>query len=117
MVIREGFWQWLQRGSVTFRGDLGSGLTPVALGKDSTVVDTVTAQTARGMQAARTRATGREPRAWGPREGLTWERRGRKGGWRRLGFRGPAPRLQRAPHTLCLLQSSQHLPVKMQLLS
>ena len=89
VMIRGGFWQWLQRGSITFRGDLGSGLTLVALGQDSTVVATVTTQTAR--------VTPENPGPGGLREGLTWERRGRKGRRRGLGSRVPAPHLWRAP--------------------
>ena len=46
LLMNRGFWQWLQRGSITFEGDLGSGLcfsgldnkelAPVALRQDST---------------------------------------------------------------------------------
>ena len=32
-----GFGQWLQRGSISFGGDLGSGSTSVTLEQDSTV--------------------------------------------------------------------------------
>lgn len=88
---QRGLLATIQRGSITFRGDLGSGLTPaVALGQDSTLVATVTLCRQPGLHQ-------KNPGPGGLREGLTWERRGRRketeGAW----VRAPAPHLWRAP--------------------
>ena len=115
-MIREGFWQRLQRGSITFRGDPGSGLIPVALGQDSTAVATVTAQPARVTQAARNRPEGREPRSWKPEGGDDLGEKGEEGKTEGAWVQSPAPHLWWAPHTLSSVILTA-LPVKMQLLS
>ena len=116
-MIREGFWQWLQRGSITFRGELGSGLTPVALGQDSTVVATVAAQTARVTQAARNRPEGREPRSWKPEGGDDLGEKGEEGETEGAWVQSPCPSpVVGTSHPLSSVILTA-LPVKMQLLS